>query len=274
VLFVVEDAALRRLPIDVRDNLRARRLRTQIDVLRRVTAAVVTVIAFASALMTFDALRTLGTSLLASAGVLGAIVGFAARPTLSNVFAGLQLAVSGAVRLDDAVVIDGEWGWIEEVTLTYLVVRLWDERRLVLPCTYLTERPFQNWTRYESRVIGSVLLHLDYAAPVPEIREEAHRIVQENPLWDRRDWVVQVVESTPYTMVVRVLASAADGPSSWDLSCDIREQLIDFLARRHPGALPRPEITLLPADQPVGAADRSSDGEPTRPSRASSSGGA
>jgi small-conductance mechanosensitive channel len=261
VLFVAEDAALHWLRVDVPDNRRARRMRTQIGILRRLTAAVVTVIALASMLMTFDTLRTLGTSLLASAGVLGAVAGFAAQATLGNVFAGLQLAVTDAVRLDDAVVIDGEWGWVEELTLTHVVVRLWDQRRLVLPTTYLTQRPFQNWTRYEARVIGSVLLHLDYTAPVEEIRDAAQRIVEESPLWDGRDWVLQVVDTTPTTMVIRVLASAADGPKSWDLRCEIREKLIAFVAEHRPDALPRRELPLLPAAQPVGAGRRPSVGD-------------
>jgi small-conductance mechanosensitive channel len=189
--------------------------------------------------MTFAQLRTLGASLLASAGILGVIAGLAAQTTLTNVFAGIQLALTDSLRFDDVVVVEDEWGRIEEMTLTYVVVHLWDERRLVLPTTYFTKNPFQNWTRNETRVLGAVLLHLDYRTPVDAIRTETQRLVEASPLWDQRDWVVQVVDSTPTTMVVRVLASAADAPSSWDLRCELREKLIDFMKVNHPECLPQ-----------------------------------
>jgi small-conductance mechanosensitive channel len=239
ILFVAEDALFLLLRIDVPDNRRARRLRTQIAIVRRLTAATVTVLALAAMFVTFTPLRTLGTSLLASAGVAGVIVGLAAQTTLTNVFAGLQLVFTDTLRYDDIVVVEGEWGRVEELTLTYVVIHLWDERRLVLPTTYFTKTPFQNWTRTEARVLGSVVLHLDYGAPVAELRKEAHRLVEASPLWDRRDWVLQVVDSTPLSMVVRVLASSADAPSSWDLRCEIREGLIEFLKTHHPEAFPR-----------------------------------
>ncbi|MEQ7010155.1 mechanosensitive ion channel family protein [Actinopolymorpha sp. B17G11] len=240
MLFVVEDAAFQWLRVDVTNNRRVRRRRTQIAILRRLTTGLVVVIAFSAMLMTFAGLRALGASLLASAGVLGAIAGFAAHATLGNVFAGLQVAMTDALRYDDVVVVENEWGRIEELTLTYVVVRLWDERRLVLPTAYFTTTPFQNWTRNEAKVVGTVELQLDYRTPIAEVRAEARRIIQASPLWDRREWVVQVVESTPWTMVVRILASAADAPSSWDLSCDVRERLISYLQTHHPEALPRP----------------------------------
>lgn len=238
VLHVIEDMAFQRLPMDVRDNRKIRRVRTQIAVVRRLTSAIVAVLALGAMLMTFDPLRALGTSLLASAGVAGAVAGLAAQTTLRNVIAGLHLALTDQLRLDDVVVIEQEWGRVEEITLTHVVVRLWDERRLILPTTYFITTPFQNWTRNEARVIGTVELHLTYTAPVRELRAEARRIVELSPLWDRRDWILQVVDSTPLTMVVRVLASSADAPSSWDLRCEVREQLIAFLRTEHPDALP------------------------------------
>jgi small-conductance mechanosensitive channel len=238
ILFVIEDAVMQRLRMDVPDNRRVRRLRTQVAIVRRLTAAAVWVIAIASMFMTFTQLRTLGASLLASAGIVGVLAGLAAQTTLTNVFAGMQLALSDSLRYDDVVVVEDEWGRIEEMTLTYVVVHLWDERRLVLPTTYFTKNPFQNWTRHETRVIGAIVLHLDYRAPIEAIRAEAQRLVEESPLWDRRDWVLQVVDSTPVTMVVRVLASAADAPSAWDLRCELREKLITFLKDNHPDALP------------------------------------
>jgi small-conductance mechanosensitive channel len=250
VLYVIEDVAILRLPMDVRDNRKVRRVRTQIGVLRRLTSSVVAVLALCTMLMTFDSLRALGASLLASAGVAGAVAGLAAQTTLRNVLAGLQLALTNQLRLDDVVVVEQEWGRVEEITLTHVTLRLWDERRLILPTTYFITTPFQNWTRNESRVIGAVVLHLNYTAPVGELRTEARRLVELSPLWDRRVWVLQVVDSTPWSMVVRVLASSADAPTSWDLRCEIREQLIAFLRTEHPGALPaeRPESTTRPVD--------------------------
>ena len=176
-LYVVEDMAFRRLPLDVPANLRVRRVRTQIGLVRRLTAAIVGTLAVAIALMTFTPLRTVGASLLASAGVVGVIVGLAAQTSLGHVFAGLQLGFTDTVRLDDIVVVEGEWGRIEEMRLTHVVLRLWDERRLILPTTYFTTTPFQNWTRYEARVVGEVILYLDYATPVDDLRQgdEPHR---------------------------------------------------------------------------------------------------
>ena len=239
VIFVVEDLVLNRVRVDVRDNRRARRVRTQLGVLRRLTAVAITVIAIAASLMTFDAMRTYGASVLASAGLVGVVAGLAAQTTLSNVFAGLQLVFTDALRYDDIVVVEGQWGRIEELTLTYVVVHLWDERRLVLPATYFTTTPFENWTRSESRVVGAVMLYLDPTAPIPALRAKTRELVEANPLWDRRDWVLQVTDCTELTMAVRVTASAADASSAWDLKCDLREQLLDWLQCEHPSALPR-----------------------------------
>ncbi|MFL6108572.1 MAG: mechanosensitive ion channel family protein [Marmoricola sp.] len=239
VLFVVEDTVLRRVRVDVRDNRRARRVRTQLSVIRRLTAVAITVIAIAASLMTFDAMRTYGASVLASAGLVGVVAGLAAQTTLSNVFAGLQLVFTDALRYDDIVVVEDQWGRIEELTLTYVVVHLWDERRLVLPATYFTTTPFENWTRSESRVIAALVLHLDPTAPIAALRAKTRELVEANPLWDRRDWVLQVTDCTEMTMAVRVTASAADASSAWDLKCDLREQLLDWLQREHPSALPR-----------------------------------
>jgi small-conductance mechanosensitive channel len=244
VALVAQEAALRRYDLSVPDNLRVRRLHTQVIIFRRITVAVVFVAAFAAMLMTFSSVRTLGTSLLASAGILGAVAGLAAQTTLSNVIAGLQLAFSDEIRIDDVVVIEEEWGWIEELTLTYVVVHLWDERRLVLPTTYFTQKPFQNWTRHEARVVGNVLLHVDYSLPVEPVREELRRVLEESPLWDKRDWALQVVDVTPTTMVLRALMSAVDAPTAWNLRCEIREKLLAFLAERHPDQLPRVRAEL------------------------------
>lgn len=239
LLFVAEDAALRQVRVDVRDNRRARKVRTQLATLRRLAAVVIGVVALAAILMTFSSLRAYGASVLASAGVAGVIAGLAAQTTLANVFAGLQLVFTDALRIDDVVVVEDEWGRVEELTLTYVVVHLWDERRLVLPATYFTTTPFQNWTRSESRVLGAVELHVDPATPVPALRERARQVIDAHPLWDRRDWVLQVTDMTEFTVVVRVLASAADAPSAWDLRCDVREALVAWLREEHPESLTR-----------------------------------
>jgi small-conductance mechanosensitive channel len=248
---VAQQTALRRYDLSVKDNLRVRRLHTQVIVIRRVAVAVVFLAAFAGMLMTFESVRTLGASLLASAGILGAVAGLAAQTTLANVIAGMQLAFSDEIRIDDVVVVEDEWGWVEELTLTYVVVHLWDERRLVLPTTYFTQKPFQNWTRHEARVLGSVLLHVDYRLPVEPVREELRRILEDSPLWDRRDWVLQVVDTTPTTIVLRALMSSADAPTSWDLRCEVREKLVAFLAREYPHQLPRLRTELDPAPVPL-----------------------
>ncbi|GIH02843.1 mechanosensitive ion channel protein MscS [Rhizocola hellebori] len=244
-LFVLEDATFRRLPVDVPDNRRMRRARTQIGVLRRLTAVAVILVAAGSILVTFQPLRAFGASLLASAGFLSVVAALAARTTLGHVFAGLQLVFTDALRIDDVVVVENnEWGRIEELRLTYVVVRLWDERRLVLPTTYFTTTPFQNWTRNEARVVASVNLYLDYTMPITPLREEARRIIEASPLWARHEWVLQVVDTTEKTMVIQVLADAADGPSAFDLKCEIREQLIAFLRTHYPQCLPGTRISL------------------------------
>ncbi len=262
VLWLAGDIAFVRVRVDVEDNRRARRVRTQITLLRRLTAALVTVVALGVALMTFSAARAAGASLLASAGVLGIVAGVAAQTTLGNVFAGLQLAFTDALRLDDVIVVQDEWGRVEDVTLTYVVLALWDERRLVLPTSYFTTTPFQNWTRTGSRVLGEVLVHVDYSTPVEPVRQAAQRIVEGSPLWDRRDWVLQVVDTTPSTMVIRVLASAADAPSAYDLRCEVREKLIDYLQSSHPAALPRVRLTEQPS---LARPGRTGEGDVTEP---------
>jgi small-conductance mechanosensitive channel len=241
---VVEDVAFAHLDINKRDNRRARRLRTQINVLRRVVDAVIVFIAVAAELTAFPSARALGASLLASAGVASVVAGLAAQATLANLIAGLQIALTDSIRIDDVVVVNDEWGRIEEITLTYVVVRTWDNRRLVLPVSWFTSNVFQNWTRRESWVLGTVLLHGDFTMPVPELREELHRIVRESPLWDGRAWVLQVVDSTPTTMVLRALVSSEDAPTNWDLRCDVREKLLAFLEERHPRSLPNVRIVV------------------------------
>ncbi len=237
--FVAEDAALARYPVDVPDNRRARRIRTQITVLRRLTIALVALCAIAGILMTFPGARAAGASLFASAGLLSVIAGLAAQSTLANVFAGLQLAFTDAIRVDDVVVVEAEWGRIEEITMTYIVVHLWDDRRLILPSTYFTTTPFQNWTRRAADLLGTVELDLDWSVPVDAMREELTRLLEASDLWDHRVGILQVTEATGGLVRVRALASAKDAPTLFDLRCYVREELVDWLQRTQPTALPR-----------------------------------
>ncbi|MET9344650.1 mechanosensitive ion channel domain-containing protein [Nonomuraea sp. NPDC003804] len=238
--YAVTDVVLDRLEQVEENNRRARRARTQIALVRRAAAAVIIVISFGAALFTFPEVRALGAGLLASAGIAGAIVGIAAQSTIGNMLAGLQLVFSDALRLDDVVVVNGEWGRIEELTLTYVVVRSWDERRLVFPVSYFTQNPFENWTRHGSRVIGHVYFRVDWSVPVPELREELHRFIKDHPLWDQKDWTLQVTDILPNGLVeLRALMSAADSASVWDLKADAREHLVAYLKAHHPHALPR-----------------------------------
>ncbi|MQA32817.1 mechanosensitive ion channel [Modestobacter roseus] len=237
--FVIEDMALARYDVDVVDNRHARRVRTQVTLVRRLTVAVIAVLAIAGMLLTFPSARAAGTSILASAGLLSVVAGLAAQTSLANVFAGMQLAFTDAIRVDDVVVIEDEWGRIEEITLTYVVVHIWDDRRMVLPSTYFTTTPFQNWTRKESAVLGSVELDVDWTVPFDEMRTELVRLVEGDELWDRRVQVLQVTDAVGSVVRVRVLVSAKDGPTLFDLRCHVREGLVRWLQREHPDGLPR-----------------------------------
>ncbi len=235
----VANIYLMRFRIDVEDNLLARKHQTQIRILLRTLDVVLILFTVGAALMTFDAVRQYGVSLFASAGVAGLVIGLAARPVLTNLLAGVQIAVTQPIRIDDAVVVENEWGWIEEITTTYVVVRLWDWRRMIVPLSYFIEKPFQNWTREGSELIGSVMLYLDYTAPIDRIREKAKEIAEQSPLWNRKVINVQVSDAKRDCIEVRILASANSAPAAWDLRCEIREKLIDFLRRDYPEALPR-----------------------------------
>ncbi|MEO3808954.1 mechanosensitive ion channel domain-containing protein [Sphaerisporangium sp. B11E5] len=246
--YAVTDVVLERLHgVEGDANRRARRIRTQITLVRRVAAAVIILIALGAIMFTFPAVRALGAGLIASAGIVGVVAGIAAQSTLSNLIAGLQLVFSDAIRLDDVVVVDNEWGRIEELTLTYVVLRLWDERRLILPVSYFTSTPFENWTRHGSRVIGHVTFSVDWSVPVADLRAELYRALREHPLWDQKDWTLQVTGVLPNGLVeLRALMSASDAPSVWDLKCDMREHMVDYVRRNHPEALPRFRVEDVP----------------------------
>ncbi len=244
VLLRIEEAALRRYRVDVADNLAARRMRTQVSVLRRVTVVAVAVIGVGAVLTTFPQARAAGASVLASAGLVGLVAALAAQSTLGNIFAGLQLAFGNALRLDDVVVVEGEWGRVEELTLSYVVVRIWDERRLILPSSYFTATPFQNWTRSSAEVIGTVELDVDWTVPVQKMRDAAQDVVESSELWDRRAYGLQVTDAAGGLVRVRVMISAADSSALWDLRCLVREQMVAWVQREHPLALPRQRAEL------------------------------
>jgi small-conductance mechanosensitive channel len=230
---------LRRFRLDVEDNLLARKHITQVRILTRAANTLIVMIAVSAALMTFESVRQYGVSLFASAGAAGLIVGLAARPILSNLIGGVQLAITQPIRIDDAVIVENEFGWIEEITSTYVVIRLWDWRRLVVPLSYFIEKPFQNWTREGSALIGTVFLYLDYSVPIDALRRKAEEIVRQSKLWDGRVVNLQVSDAKESTIEVRVLVSARSAPAAWDLRCEVREKLIAFLRQEHPDALPR-----------------------------------
>lgn len=251
IIGVGGDAVLARYGATEGDRHR-RKMHTQIAIMRRVLVVVIVVIAIGAALFTFEGARVAGTSLLASAGVASLVAGLAAQSVLGNVFAGLQLVGSDALRVDDVVVVEGHWGTIEEVTLTYVVVKIWDDRRLVLPSTYFTSTPFENWTRTSSELLGAVEFDVDWRVPVDRMRAELVRIVEGSELWDQRVQVLQITDAVGGTVHVRVLVSAADSAALFDLRCLVRERLVDFLRAEHPEALPlqRVEVAQQRAPEP------------------------
>jgi small-conductance mechanosensitive channel len=241
---VIEDVLVEKFRIDVRDNLKARQIRTQFAVFRRLFSFVVVVIAFGVALTTFDWARMIGTSLLASAGIVGLAASLAARPTIENLVAGLQIALTEPIKLDDVVIAEGEWGWIEEINTTYVVLRTWDLRRIILPISYFIKTPFQNWTRRSADLLAYTYLNVDYRMPIEPLRHEFERILAASPRWDHKVCVLQVTDATERTIQVRALASAADSSLAWDLRCEVREKLLDFVQRNYPQCLPRERADL------------------------------
>ncbi|MEU7583442.1 mechanosensitive ion channel domain-containing protein [Streptomyces sp. NPDC041068] len=222
-----------------RDPARVRRVRTQVTLIQRVVTAIVGVVAVAAMLLTFPAMQAAGASLLASAGILGIVAGVAAQSTLGNLFAGLQIAFGDMVRLGDTVVVDGEWGTIDEITLTFLTVRTWDERRITMPVSYFTSKPFENWSRGGAQMTGTVFFQLDHSAPIAQMRDKLHDILRECAAWDGRDWGLAVTDTTPTTIQVRALVTAKDADDIWTVRVTVREQLVRWLAEHHRYALPK-----------------------------------
>jgi small-conductance mechanosensitive channel len=238
VLLFAADVSLSRYRIDVPDNRVARRLHTQLQIVRRLVVVIVVIVAIGAILLTFDGVRAVGASVLASAGIVSIVAGLAAQSVLANVFAGVQLAFSEAIRVDDVVVVDGEWGRIHEITLTYVVVMTWDQRTVVLPCSYFTSTPFQNWTKYGSELVGAVEFDVDWRVSTDGMRNRLSQVLAETPLWDGRTEVLQVTDATGGMVRVRVLVSSADSAALWDLRCVVRESLVEWVRDQDVSSLP------------------------------------
>ncbi|MDH2389917.1 mechanosensitive ion channel [Streptomyces sp. HNM0663] len=260
IISAAVESTYARYAATTRDTARLRRVRTQVTLLMRVVTALIVVVAIASMLLTFPGMEKFGASVLASAGIIGIIAGVAAQSTLGNLFSGFQIAFGDMVRIGDTVVVDGEWGVIEEVTLTFLSVRTWDERRITMPVSYFTSKPFENWSRVSPEMTGTVFFHLDHRAPVALMREKLREILGECAAWDGRGWSLVVTDTTPNTMQVRAMMTAKDGNDIWTARCEVRERMITWLAEEHPYALPR--IATASAVEP-----------PESPGPAGSSGG-
>lgn len=244
VFFALEDVLLQKYDITSADNLRARAMHTQVQVFNRIFVVVAVILTLGAILMSIDEFRRLGASLLASAGVAGIVIGLAAQKTISNVLAGIQIAFTQPIRLDDVVIVEGEWGWVEEITFTYVVVRVWDKRRVVLPVSYFLDKPFQNWTKKSADILGTVYLYTDWTVPVDEVRAEAKRLIEGHELWDGVAAGVQVTNTSERGVELRALMSAASSPDLWKIRCDVREGLVAWLQRNHPESLPRMRAEL------------------------------
>jgi small-conductance mechanosensitive channel len=248
---VGQDYFYHRYDFNKTDNLRERKIRTQVMYLKKVIVGIIVVVTICIILLSFENLRKLGTGLLTGVGIGGIIVGFAAQRSLGNLLAGFQIAFTQPIRIDDAVVVEGEFGHVEEITLTYVVVHLWDQRRLILPINYFIEKPFQNWTRTTAEMLGTVTLYLDYSVPLEAVRAEFKRLLEASPLWDRRTSAIQVTNVSEKELEVRALMSATNSGDVFDLRCYIRENLVAFIQKNYPESLPRTRMELK-AKQPVG----------------------
>ncbi|WP_179315746.1 mechanosensitive ion channel family protein [Winogradskyella undariae] len=235
---------LKHYDISAEDNLEARKMYTQINLLEKIIIFVIILFAVGFILLSFDNIKKIGYGIFASAGLAGIIIGLSAQKVVGALLAGIQIAFTQPFRIDDAVVVENEWGWIEEINLTYVVIRLWDKRRLVLPSTYFLENPFQNWTRTSADIIGSVFLHTDYNVSFDELRAELTKILENTPLWDKQVNVLQVTDSKENSVEIRILVSAKNSPTAWDLRVHVREKMIKFIQENYPESLPRTRVYL------------------------------
>jgi len=235
---------LRRYDLSIQDNLQSRKIHTQFNILERILIFIIILLALGVVLLSFKSLKNIGVSLFASAGLAGIIIGLAAQKVIGSILAGVQIAITQPIRLDDVVIVENEWGWIEEITLTYVVVRIWDKRRLVLPSTYFIEEPFENWTRKSSDILGTIYVYTDYTIPFDALRKELTRLLESTTFWDKNVNVMQVTNATENTVEIRALVSAKDSPTAWNLRVYVREGLIKFIQENYPASLPRTRIQM------------------------------
>lgn len=244
IIRVAKNQFLSKYDISGADNLKSRKLYTQFNILERILVFIIIIIATAITLMLFENVRNIGISLFASAGIAGLIIGLSAQKALGTILAGLQIAITQPIRIDDVVIVENEWGKIEEINLTYVVIRIWDSRRLVVPSTYFLEKPFQNWTRTSADILGTVFIYTDYTMPFEPLRKELSRLLESNPLWDKKVNVLQITDAKQTTVEIRALMSAANSPDAWDLRVYVREKLIEFIQREYPQCLPRTRVEI------------------------------
>ncbi|WP_439182075.1 mechanosensitive ion channel family protein [Carboxylicivirga taeanensis] len=235
---------LKRYDITKEDNLKSRKLHTQINLLEKVVVFLIILIGVGLILMSIESIRKIGIGIFASAGVVGIIIGLSAQKIVGALLAGIQIAITQPFRVDDAVLVENEWGWIEEINLTYIVVRIWDKRRLVLPSTYFLEKPFQNWTRTTADIIGSVFIYTDYTISFDALRNELTKVLETCDLWDKKVNVLQVTDAKESTVEIRILVSAKNSPTAWDLRVYVREKMIEFIQKNYPESLPRTRVEL------------------------------
>jgi small-conductance mechanosensitive channel len=235
---------LKRFDLSEEDNLKSRKLHTQINIIEKVLVFIIILTAIGLILLSFDSIREIGIGIFASAGLAGIIIGLSAQKVVGTLLAGIQIAITQPFRIDDAVLVENEWGWIEEINLTYVVVRLWDKRRLVLPSTYFLEKPFQNWTRTNADIIGTIFLYTDYTISFEDLRNELTRLLIDSELWDKKVNVLQVTDSKESTIEIRILVSAKNSPTAWDLRVYIREKMIEFIQNNFPQSLPKTRVII------------------------------
>lgn len=249
---VAEDYVYHVYDLNKADNLKERKVRTQLSFIRKLFVAIIIFVTIAIILLSFESMRKIGTGLLTGVGIGGIIIGFAAQTSLGNLLAGFQIAFTQPIRIDDVLIAENEWGRVEDITLTYVVMRLWDQRRLILPINYFITKPFQNWTRISADLIGTVFIYMDYSIPLDPIREEFVRLLGLTRLWDKKVQVVQVTDAKEHTIEVRFLVSSGNSSDAFDLRCYIRENIITFIQKNYPESLPRlrAEFSGLPSQQP------------------------
>jgi small-conductance mechanosensitive channel len=244
---------LKNYDISQSDNLKSRKVYTQFNILEKILVFILLIISTAVTLMLFDGVRNIGVSIFASAGVAGLIIGLSAQKAIGTLLAGVQIAITQPIRMDDVVIVENEWGWIEEINLTYVVVRIWDKRRLIVPSTYFLEKPFQNWTRISADILGTVFIYTDYTMPFEPLRKELTRLLESSPHWDKKVNVLQVTDAKENTLEIRALMSAATSPQAWDLRVYVREKLVEFIQKEYPQCLPKTRVQMTEREQTANA---------------------